>query len=62
MDLQTVLEMIETRMQATDHNGNYTEKSLMWEVHKLLIELEQRRNESENSKNNQQAEGTERKS
>ena len=45
MDLQTVIEMIETRMQATDHNGNYTEKSLMWEVHKLLTELKQRRSE-----------------
>ena len=60
MDLQTVLEMIETRMSA--ENGNYTEKSLMWEVHKLLTELGQRRNGSENSKNNQQAEGTQRKS
>jgi hypothetical protein len=45
MDLQSVKEMIETRMSA--ENGNYTEKSLMWEIHTLLLELEERRKNDE---------------
>ena len=43
MTLEEVKRIIETRMTAEDGNGNYTEKSLLFEIHKLLNELEKRR-------------------
>jgi hypothetical protein len=39
MTLDEIKAIIETRMKA--ENGNYTEKSLMWEIHKLLGELQE---------------------
>ena len=35
MKLEEVKAIINNRINAEDSNGNYTEKSLMWEIHKL---------------------------
>lgn len=42
LSLEDVLDMVAVRMQS----DNGTEKSLMFEIHKLLLELEEKRNEN----------------
>jgi hypothetical protein len=42
LSLEDVIDMVNVRMQS----DNGTEKSLMFEIHKLLLELEEKRNEN----------------
>lgn len=42
LSLEDVLDMVVVRMGS----DNGTEKSLMFEIHKLLLELEEKRNEN----------------